>query len=125
MSAKLGACPTDCLKICSALRASNHSRTKRFGKLPSEVANLLDIVKIKQLCRKAGIGQVEAGPKGAVIGFHKDSPPNVEALLKWVAGKRGGVKLRPDQKLVAMRMWDDTTQRVKGVQNLIQELAAL
>jgi transcription-repair coupling factor (superfamily II helicase) len=97
----------------------------RFGKLPTEVENLLDIVKIKQLCRKAGIGQVEAGPKGAVIGFHKDSPPNVEALLKWVATKRGGVKLRPDQKLVAMRMWDSTSERVKGVQSLMKELASL
>ncbi len=98
----------------------------RFGKLPAEFENLLDIVKIKQLCRRAGIGQIEAGPKGAVIGFHKDSPPNVEALFQWIGGQRGSVKLRPqDQKLVVMRMWDNTQHRVKGVQSLAKELAAL
>jgi transcription-repair coupling factor (superfamily II helicase) len=98
----------------------------RFGKLPKEVENLLDIVAIKQLCRKAGIGQVEAGPKGAVIGFHKDRPPNVDALFKWIGEKRGGVKLRPqDQKLVAIRQWDSPSERVKGVQSLMKELAAL
>jgi transcription-repair coupling factor (superfamily II helicase) len=98
----------------------------RFGKLPKEVESLLDIVAIKQLCRKAGVGQVEAGPKGAVIGFHKDRPPNVDALFKWIGGKRGGVKLRPqDQKLVAIRQWDTASERVKGVQSLMKELAAL
>lgn len=98
----------------------------RFGKLPEEVENLLDIVAIKQLCKKAGVSQVEAGPKGAVIGFHKDSPPNIPALLKWIGEKRGGVKLRPqDQKLVAVKNWPDTPERVKGVQSLMRELAQL
>jgi transcription-repair coupling factor (superfamily II helicase) len=98
----------------------------RFGKLPQEVENLLHIVAIKQLCRKAGIGQVDAGPKGAVIGFHKDSPPNVEALFKWIAEKRGSVKLRPqDQKLVVMRMWDKASDRARGLQSLMKELASL
>ncbi len=98
----------------------------RFGKLPKEVENLLDIVAIKQLCYKAGIGQVEAGPKGAVIGFHKDRPPNIDALFKWIAEKRGGVKLRPqDQKLVAIRQWDSPSERVKGVQSLMKELSQL
>jgi transcription-repair coupling factor (superfamily II helicase) len=36
----------------------------RFGNLPPEVENLLDILKIKQLSRKAGIEQLDAGPKG-------------------------------------------------------------
>ena len=97
----------------------------RFGDLPGEVQNLLDIVAIKQLCRKAGVGSVEAGPKGAVIGFYKDSPPNVTGLMKWVQEKRGGIKLRPDQKLVVVRGWDGPAERAKGVRSLIKELAAL
>ena len=97
----------------------------RFGKIPQEVENLLDIVAIKQLCKRAGVGSVEAGPKGAVIGFHKDSPPDVAALMKWIMQKGGAVKLRPDQKLVVMRQWEDTAQRVKGVQSLMRDLAGL
>ncbi len=97
----------------------------RFGKLPEEVENLLDIVAIKQLCRKAGIAQVEAGPKGVVIGFHKDSPPNIEGLMKWIQSKTGTVKLRQDQKLVAIREWYNAAQRVTGVKSLMKELASL
>ena len=97
----------------------------RFGPIPAEVQNLLDIVGIKQFCRKAGVGSIEAGPKGAVIGFYKDSPPNVENLMRWIADKRGAVKLRPDQKLVVMREWPSTEARVKSVQTIVRELSLL
>ena len=39
----------------------------RFGPLPAEVENLLQIIAIKRRCREAGVERVEAGPKGAVI----------------------------------------------------------
>ena len=97
----------------------------RFGKLPEEVENLLDIVAIKQLCRKAGISHVDAGPKGAVLTFHNNAPPNVPALMVWMQEKGGAVKLRPDQKLVAIRGWENLEKRVKGVQSLMKELASL
>ncbi|NQZ15034.1 MAG: transcription-repair coupling factor [Alphaproteobacteria bacterium] len=97
----------------------------RFGPIPDEVENLLDIVKIKQLCKQAGIDRVDAGPKGAVLGFHKDVPPNVEKLMGWLTSKRGAVKLRPDQKIALVRHWETAPERVKGVQTVIKELASL
>src|SRR3954469_13309411 len=39
----------------------------RFGPLPAEVENLLQIIAIKRDCQEAGVERVEAGPKGAVI----------------------------------------------------------
>jgi transcription-repair coupling factor (superfamily II helicase) len=97
----------------------------RFGKLPQEVENLLDIVAIKQFCRKAGIDKVEAGPKGAVLGFYKDTPPNIPGLMEWIAGYKGAVKLRHDQKIVVVRHWEETEQRVQGIQVIVQQLAKL
>ncbi len=97
----------------------------RFGELPQEVQNLLDIVAIKQMCRTAGVSSIEAGPKGAVIEFHNNLPPNVEGLMTWMTSKGGTIKLRPDQKLVAIRSWDSAAQRVKGVQNLMKDLCAI
>jgi transcription-repair coupling factor (superfamily II helicase) len=35
----------------------------RFGTLPAEVENLLEIIAIKRYCREAGIEKLEAGPK--------------------------------------------------------------
>src|SRR5581483_12331275 len=41
----------------------------RFGKLPEEVDNLLQVVALKRLCREAGVEKLEAGPRGMVVGF--------------------------------------------------------
>lgn len=95
----------------------------RFGPLPEEFENLLSIVAIKQFCRIAGVDRLDAGPKGVVIGFYKDNPPNVPGLMKWMQEKGGSVKLRPDQKLFTPRQWMSTQQRVKGVESLVKELA--
>ena len=97
----------------------------RFGKLPEEVENLLDILEIKMLCKKAGVSHIDAGPKGAMIAFHKNIPPNVDALMRWITTKAGSVKVRPDQKISAIRAWPKTPQRVKGVRTLMKELVEL
>ena len=97
----------------------------RFGKLPDEVENLLAVVAVKQLCKQAGVSNVDAGPKGAVIGFHKDTPPNVAALMQWIQSKAGTVKIRPDQKISIIRVWEKPHHRVNGVRTIMKELAAL
>ena len=98
----------------------------RFGDLPEEVENLLDIVAIKQLCKRAHVDHVEAGPKGAVIGFHKDTANDPAKVMQWISEKKGSIKIRPqDQKIVAVRHWDTPAERVKGVQSLMKELATL
>lgn len=97
----------------------------RFGPLPAEVENLLDVIELKGLCRAAGVDKVDAGPKGVVIGFHNNRPPVPDALFKWLTDKKGTVKLRPDQKIAAAREWADLGHRVKGVRAVLTELAGL
>ncbi len=97
----------------------------RFGKLPNEVENLLDILAIKQLCKKAGVSHIDAGPKGAIIAFYKNMPPNIDGLMAWIGTKAGSVKIRPDQKLSAIRSWAKTPERIKGVHRLMKELSEL
>ena len=95
----------------------------RFGVLPKEVENLLQTVAIKQLCRKAGVSKVDAGPKGAVIAFRKDRFAKPERLIVWITKQAGTVKVRPDQKLVLMRAWDDVDSRLAGLKKVLSELA--
>ncbi|PWC55889.1 transcription-repair coupling factor [Azospirillum sp. TSO22-1] len=95
----------------------------RFGKLPSEVENLLDVVTIKQLCRQAGIERVDAGPKGAVLTFRGNTFARPDKLIGYIAGRGGLMKLRPDHKLVYTRVWDDEALRVTGVKRLMKDLA--
>ncbi len=98
----------------------------RFGPLPEEVENLLQVIAIKRLCRAAGVDKVDAGPKGAVISFHKNQfakPAELVAYIGRQGGRQGGaVKLRPDHKLVYQRQWDDPPARLRGVRRLLDEL---
>ena len=50
----------------------------RFGPMPVEAKQLLDIVAIKALCRRANVAKIDAGPKGAVLSFRDDSFANPE-----------------------------------------------
>ncbi|MBU6499357.1 MAG: DEAD/DEAH box helicase, partial [Rhodospirillales bacterium] len=75
----------------------------RFGKLPEEVENLLQVVALKRMCRTAGVEKLEAGPKGMVLSFRGNLFGNPAGLVSWLAGKSGLVRLRPDHKLAVVR----------------------
>jgi len=97
----------------------------RFGKLPREVENLLQIIAIKRDCREAGVERVEAGPKGAVVTLRNNRFANPAGLVELIQKHAGTLRLRPDQKLVYLRDWHDEAARLKGVSGLLQALARL
>ena len=97
----------------------------RFGPLPREVENLLQIIAIKRDCREAGVERVEAGPKGAVVTLRNNRFANPAGLVELIQKHAGTLRLRPDQKLVYLRNWDDEPTRLKGVAGLLQALVKL
>ncbi|MEC9367977.1 MAG: transcription-repair coupling factor [Pseudomonadota bacterium] len=97
----------------------------RFGPLPEEVEHLLEIVRIKAACRRAGIAEIDAGPRGALVGFRGNSFANPEALIAMITDKSGRVKLQPDHKLVIRGDWDKAQDRLRGVLALARQLAEL
>ncbi len=97
----------------------------RFGPLPPEVENLLDVVGIKALCRKANVEKVDAGPKGAVVSLKNNTFPNAAGLVDFIAEQAGTVKLRPDQKIVFIRPWETPSARIKGLQTVLGRMAKI
>jgi transcription-repair coupling factor (superfamily II helicase) len=97
----------------------------RFGPLPPEVENLLEIITIKRLCRDAGVEKLDAGPKGAVLGFRNNEFANPGGLIGLIQKNAGTLKVRPDQRLVYARNWETPKERVAGVTKLMQALAKL
>jgi len=97
----------------------------RFGPLPEEVENLLQVMTVKQLCRQAGVEKVDAGPKGAVIAFRGNTFADPAGLVRLINRRLEAFKLRPDHKLVYRSAWETPPARLKGVRNLIGELAKL
>ncbi|CAI9119612.1 transcription-repair coupling factor [Brytella acorum] len=97
----------------------------RFGSLPAEVENLLDVVIIKRLCRAAGVERLEAGPKGMVVQFRNRAFRNPEGLIAWVARHREqGVKLRPDHKMAVVREMTNA-QRITMARKVVGALKKL
>ncbi|MSO54850.1 MAG: transcription-repair coupling factor [Rhodospirillales bacterium] len=94
----------------------------RFGPLPSEVENLLQTVAVKHLCLKAGVERIEAGPRGAVLSFREGRFANPQGLVDFVIRQPGAARVRPDQKLVLTRAWDDGTARLAGVKATLEKL---
>lgn len=97
----------------------------RFGALPVEVQNLLETVAIKALCKQSGVERLDAGPKGAVIGFRNASFARPDRLVHYIQKNSGTIKVRPDQKLTCLRVWADEHARLKGVEKILNELASL
>jgi transcription-repair coupling factor (superfamily II helicase) len=97
----------------------------RFGPLPPEAENLLQIIEIKRWCREAGIERVEAGPKGAVIALRGNRFANPQGLVELIQRHAGTLKLRPDHKLVYLRNWQDQKERLSGVAKLLQALVRI
>ncbi|MEO0034995.1 MAG: hypothetical protein RLZZ501_1018 [Pseudomonadota bacterium] len=97
----------------------------RFGPLPPEVDNLIEVVAIKALCKQAGIDKVDSGPKGAVVSLRGNVFANPAGLVQYVARAAGTCKIRPDHKLVFLRDWDDPAKRVKGLRSIVTKLAEL
>jgi transcription-repair coupling factor (superfamily II helicase) len=76
-------------------------------------------------CKRAGIVQLDAGPKGAIIRFFNDTPPHPEKLFAWIGERPSTIKVRPDQKLGVLRSWDSVKDRVKGARQIASELASI
>ncbi len=97
----------------------------RFGKLPQEVDHLLAVMRIKQLCRKTNVERIDAGPKGLVLAFRKNTFSNPEKLLAHITKNPSKAKLRPDHKLFLAREFFDEEAKLNGVRVAVEELAEL
>ncbi|WP_197915963.1 transcription-repair coupling factor [Thiosulfatihalobacter marinus] len=94
----------------------------RFGKLPREVNTLLLVVRIKEMCKKAGISKLDGGPKGATIQFHNDKFASPQGLVEFIQNQKGLAKVR-DNKIVVRRDWKKESDKIKGAFAIARDLA--
>ena len=94
----------------------------RFGKLPREVNTLMLVVRIKAMCKRAGIAKLDGGPKGATIQFHNDKFASPQGLVEFIQDQRGLAKVR-DNKIVIRRDWKKDSDKIKGAFAIARDLA--
>ena len=94
----------------------------RFGKLPREVNTLILVIRIKAMCKRAGIAKLDGGPKGVTIQFHNDKFASPEGLVTFIQNQRGLAKVK-DNKIVVKRDWATDTDKIKGAFAIARDLA--
>jgi transcription-repair coupling factor (superfamily II helicase) len=97
----------------------------RFGPLPQEVEQLMKLVAIKALCRRANVEKVDAGPKGVIIAFRDNAFANPQGLVRFVTEQGSDAKVRPDMKLVFIRDFENAKTRLEGTRAILRTLAAI
>ena len=94
----------------------------RFGPLPREVGVLLRVVRIKALCKAAGIEKLNVGEKGATVEFHGNKFPNPAGLVDYIKSWKGAAQVKGD-KLVILAEAKGESDRIKGATAVAQALA--
>jgi transcription-repair coupling factor (superfamily II helicase) len=94
----------------------------RFGKLPREVNTLLLVVRIKAMCKRAGIAKLDGGPKGATVQFHNDKFARPEGLVDFIQAQKGLAKVK-DNKIVVRRDWNSDKDKIQGAFAIARDLA--
>ncbi|WP_299660730.1 transcription-repair coupling factor [uncultured Ruegeria sp.] len=94
----------------------------RFGSLPKEVNTLMLVVRIKAMCKRAGIAKLDGGPKGATIQFHNDKFASPQGLVEFIQNQRGLAKVK-DNKIVVRRDWKKDSDKIKGAFAIARDLA--
>ncbi|WP_394199735.1 transcription-repair coupling factor [Litoreibacter albidus] len=94
----------------------------RFGKLPREVNTLMLVVRIKAMCKRAGIAKLNAGERGATIEFHNNKFAKPEGLVTYLQEPSNKAKLK-DNKVVVVRDWANEADKIKGAFAIARDLA--
>jgi transcription-repair coupling factor (superfamily II helicase) len=94
----------------------------RFGPIPKEVNTLLLIVRIKSMCKRAGIARIDAGAKGATVQFHNDKFANPAGLVEFIKAQGPAAKISGN-KIVLMGEMKSEAERIMGAFAIARDLA--
>ncbi len=94
----------------------------RYGTLPQEVKNLLEIIQLKILMRPFYITKLDQGPGTLAFSFREDTKVTPEQILIIVKSSKGQIRLTPDNKLIVTTSTKDHETIFQGTKNLLRQL---
>ncbi|UWQ21190.1 transcription-repair coupling factor [Jannaschia sp. W003] len=94
----------------------------RFGPLPREVNVLLRVVRIKAMCKRAGIEKLNVGAKGATVEFHGNRFADPAGLVDYLKSWKGAAQVKGD-RIVIKAAAETEGERVKGAFAIARDLA--
>ncbi len=84
----------------------------RFGKIPQEILNLMEIATLKAICQKLDIERLEANHEGILISFTNNQFKKPDKLLEMIFSSKNKIKIHQGQRVLFIL-------EVKSVENKI------
>jgi transcription-repair coupling factor (superfamily II helicase) len=97
----------------------------RFGKPPTPVRNLRDVVSIKIGCRQLRADQLDAGPSAISIEFQDDTPIQPDRVVDLVHETRGRLELTSNRKVIYSLKPDESAKPLETSRKLVDKLCSL
>ena len=97
----------------------------RFGEPPPQCHYLFEVMRIKSLCLRANISELNGGPKGASCRFRDDDFPQVDGLLRWLGEQGDVMQLLPKHKLMWRGDLRQRDARIDAVKQWVRALAQI
>jgi transcription-repair coupling factor (superfamily II helicase) len=73
----------------------------RFGRMPREAENLLEVIRLKIAARRLGIARVETARGEIVLQVAPKTQIDPDRLVQLLSHARSGIRVTPEQRLVA------------------------
>ncbi|MES2961906.1 MAG: transcription-repair coupling factor [Pseudomonadota bacterium] len=99
--------------------------TDRFGKIPSEIINLMEVAKLKWSCKKVAVERVEAHPEGILIGFKDNKFANPDKLLQTVFSSKNKIRIHAGQKVLFVCDVKTAAAKISSALGVISQLQKL
>ncbi|TFY96731.1 transcription-repair coupling factor [Ramlibacter rhizophilus] len=93
----------------------------RFGKLPPQAQNLVDVHRLRVLARPYGVVKVDAAPGVIVIAFKANPPVEPMRIIELVQKNRH-IKLAGNDKLRIEKEFKEVKDRVQMVRDVLRSL---
>jgi transcription-repair coupling factor (superfamily II helicase) len=93
----------------------------RFGKLPPQAQNLIDVHRLRVLARPYGVVKVDAAPGVIHITFRKNPPVDPMRIIELVQ-KHKHIKLAGNEKLRIERELKEPKDRAQMVRDVLRSL---
>ncbi|MBP7709795.1 MAG: transcription-repair coupling factor [Rickettsiales bacterium] len=99
--------------------------TDRFGKIPLEILNLMEIAKLKTWCKKLGVEKLEAASEGILISFKDNKFAAPEGLMQMIFASKNKIKLHTGQKVLFLCDVKSTALKISSAQNVLSQIQKL
>ncbi len=104
------------------LKETGEALRDRYGPLPEPAANLIAIMGVKLLARRAQVERIDAGASAATITFAENAPVSPDRVLVLLKKSKGMITLVPERGL-RLALPDETLKTaVNTVKKCLQEL---